>query len=263
MSFPARFSEALSTVQLSPGDQKIVLSRFIPLVSAEEWNCWLYRILDTVLTNIVLVGAILVASFLAFTDPGAFNDSVAAGFKWTCWGITLAIAIAKQWQSYFNISKKFILGTIMVEKLHAEGWAFVAGSGRYDGLIGETRVKTFMVRIERLKAKSIESQPEMGQDNSLRDLLAGASISAANSAATTPTINLAAIADSITATKGAEFDEVIEAAIAARKKMGLSDSSQMLSASGLTGSRTSSQASLIPKIHVDSDNIADLPDDKK
>ncbi len=122
-----------------------------------------------VLTNVITIAGVLIASLLSLER---ISDKARDGVFWTCWGLAIILTLANKWLYLFNIHKKYVLNTIVLEKLHSEGWQFLAGIGKYEHLLPDERFCMFCMRVEKLRQKTLEHIPEMETSKMNSELLA-------------------------------------------------------------------------------------------
>lgn len=173
-SFSIRFSVLLDALPLSRLEKEIVRQRYLKIVEIAESEYRVTQILFLLLSNVITIASVLITAFVSFDRMSTGNSAL----LWTTWGLSIALTLANKWMYSFNINKKYVLNVAFLQKLHSEGWCFVAGTGRYDELDYGSRFKVFCQRIEKLKLKCIESMPEMSSADSVGEMLAAASANA-------------------------------------------------------------------------------------
>jgi len=169
--FKRDFIPLVDKLPISKYEKDIIRDRYINMVvEAERSNARIY-VLWYLLTNVVTVSGVLITGLLSIDKSAYVPDSSAEGLFWFIWSLSIALTLANKWLYSFNVHKKFILNSLVLDKLYTEGWAYVAGIGKYMKAPDHTsRHKLFCARIERIKTKSTEVMSEInGNDSKTRD----------------------------------------------------------------------------------------------
>jgi hypothetical protein len=69
--------------------------------------------------------------------------------------LSLSLTLANGWLSAFGIYKKYVLSEATLEKLYREGWEFISGVNRYDGLTSDEKFSTFCSKVEQIITNTI------------------------------------------------------------------------------------------------------------
>lgn len=166
--FETKFTKSLRDLPLSDYEKNIIISRYISIVIKAETDYYCTWLAYTVMTNLVTIAGVLVASLISLEKVVESPNIM----FWITWGLSIALTIANKLLYVYNIHKKYVLGIIMLEKYYSEGWSFISGIGRYDDYNFDSRFKLFTSRIERLKMKSLENAPEVESMGSSADIIA-------------------------------------------------------------------------------------------
>jgi hypothetical protein len=176
-TFKTRYTKLINDMNLTVAQKDIIKCRYLGIVTSAERSCWLTNISYLVLTNVVTIAAVLIASFVSFNKLSSgscqqlCNDTTISAFLWVVWVLGIVATLANNWLYVFNIPKKYVLNIAALEKLYSEGWSFAAKIGKYAIDDPVERFQLFCARVEKIKMKAIESMPEL-QNNDVADLLA-------------------------------------------------------------------------------------------
>lgn len=154
-SFKEKFTSLLDKSQLNQHEKDIIKARYVSIVCASETKSTLTNIQYYVLTNIVTVACILISSLVSLEKASIITHPTV--IFWLIWSFSLIMLLANKWLYTFNIHKKYILNTTIMEKLYAEGWCFLAGVSRYSTEDKALRFNRFIVKVEKLKMKYVET----------------------------------------------------------------------------------------------------------
>lgn len=188
-NFKHKFSKVIEDMPLTTQQRIIIQERYIDIVTLAESQYFITSVCYLTFTNFITIGGILVTSFASFDRISDLtnntNDSnqqtAATVFLWVVWVLGLMIAICSGLLHVFNIPKKYTLNYVILEKLHSEGWLFVAGIGKYEKQPDvNKRFRLFCKRVEKIKLKSVETMPGMDAKEE-SDILAAGSDSEPNS----------------------------------------------------------------------------------
>lgn len=163
-----KFSKVLDNMKLTPYQRLIIDERYINIVTSTEKQYFITKMCYFIFTNTITIGGVLVTSFSSFdrvtstANITSNNTNIASNvFMWIVWILGILIAGFSGILQVFNIPKKYTLNYVVLEKLYSEGWSFAAGIGRYDKNIDD-RFKLFCRRVEKIRIKSVEAMPDMG-----------------------------------------------------------------------------------------------------
>ncbi len=156
--FSERYTQLMDTLPLSTYQKDIMKARYISIVTDAEADHRMALTAHYVLVCIVSVSGVVIGSLLVL-DRFFVNSLV---LFWITWGIAMIIALCNKLLYSFNISKKYILNSIVLGKLYGEYWMFLTGGGKYKKYADlDKRFEFFCERVEKIKLKSIESASEM------------------------------------------------------------------------------------------------------
>jgi len=171
-SFSENYIELLASIPISKFNRDIITGRYLQIVSDEKLQYSVNYVLYFLLTNIITISGILITAFVSFNKLSAINDNTTSALLWTVWALGIAVAVSNKLLSSFDIPKKYVLGAIILEKLHSEGWSFMAGINEYKDVEWNDRFLLFCSRIEKIKLKSVESTSEIGSNDVANSILA-------------------------------------------------------------------------------------------
>jgi hypothetical protein len=154
-SFSEQFTTLLDRSRLTQHEKDIIKARYVTIVVSTERKNALTNFMFYLLTNVVTITCVLVSSLVSLEKASVV--AYPAVVFWLIWSFSLVMLLANKWLYTFNIHKKYILNSSIIEKLYAEGWCFLAGAGKYNVDDKSLRFNKFIVRIERLKLKYVET----------------------------------------------------------------------------------------------------------
>lgn len=163
--FETTFEAALPSVY-TPQQLAVIRGRYLTAVAAAEGDYRLVSALYITLTNAITLSGVLIAALTPLEHMDWVSPTGGIAIFWIAWGLAIFLTLANKVVTTFNVAKKYVLGVVVVEKLHSEGWSFAAGVGRYAMSDDNERFATFCARVEHIKLKSVESMPEMNGDSS-------------------------------------------------------------------------------------------------
>jgi Protein of unknown function (DUF4231) len=146
--FRAKFVKSLPP--LTKIQLEIINSRYIDEVEAMSADYNRAMILFVLLTNLVTICGILIASFTTLQKASLLNDYWKDVIVWTTWALSLLLTLSNAFLSAFGIYRKYVLADVTIEKLHNEGWSFSAGVNRYKELDTDAAFHLLMSQIEQL-----------------------------------------------------------------------------------------------------------------
>lgn len=120
--------------------------------------------LFSIMTNIVTIGSVLVASFMSLEKITLIDNEIADGFFWAGWIVSIVVVIASKLMGGFDLQKKYVLDKIALEKFRSEGWRFASRIGKYNGKTTTECFKLFIDRVEKIKMHLLETS-HGGNDN--------------------------------------------------------------------------------------------------
>lgn len=187
-NFKHKFSKVIEDMPLTKQQRIIIQERYIDIVTLAESQYFLTSLCYLTFTNFITIGGVLVTSFASFdrisdttNNTSSSTRTISAVFLWIVWVLGLMIAVSSGLLHVFNIPKKYTLNYVILEKLHSEGWLFVAGIGKYEKQLDvDKRFRLFCKRVEKIKLKSVETMPGMDAREE-SDILAAGSDSEPNS----------------------------------------------------------------------------------
>ncbi len=156
--FSEKYTQLIDTLPLSTYQKDIMRARYISIVTDAEADYYRALTAHYILICIVSVSGVVIGSLLVL-DKFFVNSLI---LFWITWCIAMVIALSNKLLYSFNISKKYILNSIVLGKLYSEYWMFLTGGGKYKKYVDlDKRFEVFCERIEKIKLKSIESTSEM------------------------------------------------------------------------------------------------------
>jgi len=177
-SFSHQFLEVLDGTNVTHQQKLIIKKRYLKVVSGAESQYQMISFAYLICNNMTTVCGVLISAFVSFdrvnTPSNATSSEVAisSAFLWIVWGLGILLALTNGFMNTFNINKKYVLNSAVLEKLYSEGWSFVSGIGKYSRFIDtETRFKTFCERIEKIKLKAIGTLQDDGTRSEMDDIL--------------------------------------------------------------------------------------------
>lgn len=157
--------DALSLMRLTPMQRNYVDGRYIPEVHRSRRERVWTDLLFLLLTNVVTIGGVLIASLLSLEKINILPRGAANAIFWVCWTLSIIVVVSNKLLYTFNLHRKYILCNIALEKLKSEGWQYATGMGKYDGDPDEN-FRRFSSRVERFKMKSVETRVSKGKSDS-------------------------------------------------------------------------------------------------
>lgn len=152
------FGDLLEDSYLTPSQKKFVRARYMSLLTDTESGYFWTSFFHHLGTNVVMLAGIIVASLIPLNEFTDINLGGALAVFWITWSCALIVTTVTGIMRVTNVSKKYILDMTELEKLRAEGWAFLAGIGRY--ATPAANFQLFCARIEKINTgaviKSIE-----------------------------------------------------------------------------------------------------------
>lgn len=140
-------------MKLSAAQRALLESRYLALVASTDWRLFYTRILYFALTLSIMIFGVLIAALITVEKISWITPGAARAVYWTTFSMSICLSILSGILHLFNIPKKYILCQTTLERLKAEGWAFVSGIGRYHD--DENRFNVFCMRIEKIKSKFV------------------------------------------------------------------------------------------------------------
>lgn len=172
-SFKERYSKLLEGLPLAKYEKNIIIERYIRIVVSAENNYRRTRIFYILLTNTITIAGVLITGLISIDKMDIIDKYVAEILFWIVWSLSIILTLSNKWLYSFNIHKKYVLNTVVMEKLYSEGWMFASGIGRYSKCADYSmRFKLFCARIEKIKTKSLENMPELEAYDAANDILA-------------------------------------------------------------------------------------------
>jgi hypothetical protein len=163
--FATKFTNLLESLPLSRDKKDIIVARYVALVTSAEADYRTIRILYFILTNLITISGVFITSLVSLEKVDAVGEGGAKAIFWVVWSLAILLTLANKWVYSFNIHKKYVLNSVVVEKLRSEGWLFLAGVGRYAGHDCDARFSMFCARVEKIKTKSVANMPELENDS--------------------------------------------------------------------------------------------------
>jgi hypothetical protein len=168
-SFEKGFLRAVNDIPLSSSEKIVLLTRYISETSKMETNYKVSKFFYLLLTNLITIFSVVVASLISLEQMGSISDGGKIAIFWLVWSISISVAVMNKLTYSMNLHRRYILGSAILEKMKSEGWAFLVGIRQY----GETqnyseRLAILVERVEKIKSKSIEyMHNESSQDSDL------------------------------------------------------------------------------------------------
>ena len=164
-NFVRQFSSVVNDLYLEPFQKKLIMKRYVRTVAEYNrkatWTGKFYHSFRCTITSFsVLVPALLTLQRSTNVNDESASDSsinTAELIYWTTWGLSLGVTLLNGIYQLYSLDQTYFKASLIQEKLQAEGWHYVALSGKYSGYRDhkEGFVK-FMNSIERLKMKYIQ-----------------------------------------------------------------------------------------------------------
>lgn len=161
-SFGDKFSPILDKMLLSSAQKGVIHARYVDIVTNLEWSQFWVDFLYYLLTNAITISAVLIVAFSSFDRVAGSASTTAQAFLWVVWSLGVVTALSNKWLYGYDIPKKHVLYAVIIEKLQSEGWSFVSGIDRYDGLDIDARFQLFCSRVEQIQMKSAKSRSSGG-----------------------------------------------------------------------------------------------------
>ena len=171
--FKQKFNKVLDPLHLPKIHRTILNERYVSEVANAEKMYLMTTIIYFLLSNLITVGSVLVVTFISVDKIAMVPSDVQAAFFWAGWSLSVVVVIANKLLYSFNLQKKYILDKAALEKFRSEGWSYVSGINRYNGLTPVDSFNMFMSRIEKLRLKIVQNS--LGGDNSAKSILQTAS----------------------------------------------------------------------------------------
>jgi hypothetical protein len=157
--------ELLNQLPITDFDKQLIENRYVMAVTHIESDYRLTIILFNLFSNIITISGVLITALTSLEkvfDVGSYTKNA---LFWTVWSLSIALTLCSKWMYSFNINKKYVLNRSIRERLYSEGWAFLAGNGRYDSPDHSIRVRVFCNKIECIIIKSIKGKTKVGGGN--------------------------------------------------------------------------------------------------
>lgn len=184
--FRAKFTDAIADMDLTVAQRHVLSSRYIYETEAIAADFNRSMVLYVLLTNLVTICGILIASFATLQKTSLLSDYWKDVIVWSTWSLSLLLTLSNGFLTAFGIYKKYALTDVSLGKLQNEGWSFAAGVNRYKGLSTNDAFNTLMSQVEQaltnVKIKEISAEsgvnaeemmgvPAHVEDRHVRDLL--------------------------------------------------------------------------------------------
>lgn len=159
-NFVRQFSSIVKDLDLKPFQKKLIMKRYVRTVAKylnkSKWTGRFYHSFRCTITSFsILVPALL--TLQKSTGNGDNGDSYGELIYWSTWGLSLGVTLLNGIYQLYSLDQTYFKAALIQEKLRAEGWHYVALSGKYS--IYRTHQEgfvRFMNTIERLKMKYVQ-----------------------------------------------------------------------------------------------------------
>lgn len=163
-NFVRHFSSVVHDLDLEPFQKKLIMKRYVRTVSnyynKSKWTGKFYHSFRCTITSFsVLVPALLTLqrSMNVNDDEASSSNNYAELIYWSTWGLSLGVTLLNGIYQLYSLDQTYFKASLIQEKLRAEGWHYVALSGKYsvyrehkEGFV------RFMNSVERLKMKYVQ-----------------------------------------------------------------------------------------------------------
>jgi hypothetical protein len=154
--------EAVVMADISPPRKGIIKSRYIGMVNAAERDYRRVYIMYLIFTNLITISGVMITALISLGELSWLSPTGSMVIFWLTWVLGISLTLANKWIYTFNVHKKYVLNSVLLEKLYNEGWSFISGIGRYSTCANDDeKFLKFCTRVEKLKVKSIEPMMEM------------------------------------------------------------------------------------------------------
>lgn len=164
-NFVRQFSSVVKDLYLEPFQKKLIMKRYVRTVAEYNrkatWTGKFYHSFRCTITSFsVLVPALLTLQRSMNVNDETADDSAintAELIYWSTWGLSLGVTLLNGIYQLYSLDQTYFKASLIQEKLQAEGWHYVALSGKYSGYSDhKLAFVRFMNSIERLKMKYIQ-----------------------------------------------------------------------------------------------------------
>ena len=164
-NFVRHFSSVVDDLDLEPFQKKLIMKRYVRTVAdyfrKSYWTGKFYHSFRCTITSFsVLVPALLTLQrSMNVNDETADESSIhtAELIYWSTWGLSLGVTLLNGVYQLYSLDQTFFKASLIQEKMRAEGWHYVALSGKYSGYTNNKEgFVRFMNSIERLKMKYVQ-----------------------------------------------------------------------------------------------------------
>ncbi len=172
-SFREQYTDQLRLAPLPTREKSYITSRYVTLVEDALRDYWIVSATYGILWLFIIVATALILSFTSLDKAANLSPDAQNAISWTLWGLALGLAIALKLETQFDITKKYILNSVIVDKMESEGWSFLSGTGNYSNDYMAS-FRLFSARIEQLHLKTAKLKAP-SSDNSVDDMIAAGS----------------------------------------------------------------------------------------
>lgn len=164
------FIAAVDKMPLAVAQKDIIKLRYVGLLNDAMSEQLQFHIMFVLLNFIISVSTVAATALIAVGKIPNVSENIVF---WFTLGFSAANTLATKLMDAFGVTKKYLFGEVYVEKLSSEGWAFVAGTGRYkDAADMDAQFALFCERIEQLHLKSLEIMSD--NSSTVQDMIAAA-----------------------------------------------------------------------------------------
>ena len=157
--FSRKCADMICDMPMSEFNRRFLLSMYFNDIIIMERSYFHVGVLYTILTYFLTLGGVTTTLTLSMSKVGPISQEVADVCFWIGWTFSILMIIANKMVHTFDLSRRYVLGHAVLEKMRSECRQFIIGIGRYTGHMPiEIKFKIFCARMEKLKSDAVNQE---------------------------------------------------------------------------------------------------------